>query len=218
MKILSNKLEFPPVDQATEEGLLAIGGDLSTDRLILAYKKGIFPWFENGQPVLWWSPDPRFVLFPEKLKISKSLKQTIRNKVFNITINKAFDQVIKACSEIERPGQTGTWITENMISAYIDLHEMGYAISVEVWLEENLVGGLYGIDIGNNIFCGESMFSKVNNASKVGFVKFIQSSNYQLYDCQVFTEHLARFGAENMPRQEFINIISHQKNSQNLKN
>lgn len=213
MKILSNKLEFPPVDQATEEGLLAIGGDLSTDRLILAYKKGIFPWFENGQPVLWWSPDPRFVLFPEKLKISKSLKQTIRNKVFNITINKAFDQVIKACSEIERPGQTGTWITENMISAYIDLHEMGYAISVEVWLEENLVGGLYGIDIGNNIFCGESMFSKVNNASKVGFVKFIQSSNYQLYDCQVFTEHLARFGAENMPRQEFINIISHQKNS-----
>jgi len=213
LKILSNKLEFPPVDQATEEGLLAIGGDLSTDRLILAYKKGIFPWFENGQPVLWWSPDPRFVLFPEKLKISKSLKQTIRNKVFNITINKAFDQVIKACSEIERPGQTGTWITENMISAYIDLHEMGYAISVEVWLEENLVGGLYGIDIGNNIFCGESMFSKVNNASKVGFVKFIQSSNYQLYDCQVFTEHLARFGAENMPRQEFINIISHQKNS-----
>jgi leucyl/phenylalanyl-tRNA--protein transferase len=218
LKVLSNKIEFPPVDQASEDGLLAVGGDLSTDRLILAYKKGIFPWFEEGQPILWWSPDPRFVLFPEKLKISKSLNQFIRNNKFDITFNTAFDRVINECSKIKRPGQSGTWITKNMIYAYNELNKLGFTKSVEVWDKDDLVGGLYGVDVGNNIFCGESMFSKADNASKIAFVKFIQASNYQLIDCQVFTGHLERFGAENIPRLEFINIISHQKNSQNLKN
>ena len=218
LKVLSNKIEFPPVDHASEDGLLAVGGDLSTDRLILAYKKGIFPWFEEGQPILWWSPDPRFVLFPEKLKISKSLNQFIRNNKFDITFNTAFDRVINECSKIKRPGQSGTWITKNMIYAYNELNKLGFTKSVEVWDKDDLVGGLYGVDVGNNIFCGESMFSKADNASKIAFVKFIQASNYQLIDCQVFTGHLERFGAENIPRQKFINIISHQKNSQNLKN
>lgn len=208
MKVLSDKLEFPPLDEASKEGLLAIGGDLSPERLMLAYKTGIFPWYSHNQPILWWSPDPRFVLFPEKLKISKSLKQVLRNNRFKVTKNKAFNRVIKECSEAIRPNQPGTWITNEMNQAYIELHKLGFALSVEVWENDNLVGGLYGVDLGNNIFCGESMFSKVSNASKVGFVNFIQNSDYHLIDCQVFTEHLERFGAEEMPRAEFIKLIS----------
>ncbi len=208
MKVLSDKLEFPPLDEASKEGLLAIGGDLSPERLMLAYKTGIFPWYSHEQPILWWSPDPRFVLFPEKLKISKSLKQVLRNNRFKVTKNKAFNRVIKECSEAIRPNQPGTWITNEMNQAYIELHKLGFALSVEVWENDNLVGGLYGVDLGNNIFCGESMFSKVSNASKVGFVNFIQNSDYHLIDCQVFTEHLERFGAEEMPRAEFIKLIS----------
>ncbi len=208
MKVLSDKLEFPPLDEASKEGLLAIGGDLSPERLMLAYKTGIFPWYSHDQPILWWSPDPRFVLFPEKLKISKSLKQVLRNNRFKVTKNKAFNRVIKECSEAIRPNQPGTWITNEMNQAYIELHKLGFALSVEVWENDNLVGGLYGVDLGNNIFCGESMFSKVSNASKVGFVNFIQNSDYHLIDCQVFTEHLERFGAEEMPRAEFIKLIS----------
>jgi leucyl/phenylalanyl-tRNA--protein transferase len=218
LKVLSNKIEFPPLEMATKEGLLAIGGDLSPERLILAYRSGIFPWYSRDQPILWWSPDPRFVLFPEKLKISKSLKKELRKNCFSVTWNKAFDQVIKACSEVSRPDQPGTWITQDMIQAYIELHKLGLAISVEVWENDILVGGLYGIDLGNNIFCGESMFSKVSNASKVGFINFIQSTDYHLIDCQVFTDHMARFGAEELPRDEFIKIISGQNNSDNLKN
>lgn len=208
MKVLSDKLEFPPLDEASKEGLLAIGGDLSPERLMLAYKTGIFPWYSHEQPILWWSPDPRFVLFPGKLKISKSLKQVLRNNRFKVTKNKAFNRVIKECSEAIRPNQPGTWITNEMNQAYIELHKLGFALSVEVWENDNLVGGLYGVDLGNNIFCGESMFSKVSNASKVGFVNFIQNSDYHLIDCQVFTEHLERFGAEEMPRAEFIKLIS----------
>lgn len=208
MKVLSDKLEFPPLDEASKEGLLAIGGDLSPERLMLAYKTGIFPWYSHDQPILWWSPDPRFVLFPEKLKISKSLKQVLRNNRFKVTKNKAFNRVIKECSEAIRPNQPGTWITNEMNQAYIELHKLGFALSVEVWENDNLVGGLYGVDLGNNIFCGESMFSKVSNASKVGFVNFIQNSDYHLIDCQVFTEHLERFGAEEIPRAEFIKLIS----------
>jgi len=208
LNILSDKIEFPTVDQASEDGLLAIGGDLSPERLTLAYKNGIFPWFEDGQPILWWSPDPRFVLFPEKLKISKSLKQVIKKNTFRITINKAFDKVIHECSKTKRSGQSGTWITHDMISAYIRLHELGFALSVEVWDKDNLVGGLYGIDVGNDIFCGESMFSKVSNASKLGFVSFIQNSNYKLIDCQVYTKHLQNLGAEKISRTEFMNIIN----------
>ncbi len=208
MKVLSDKLEFPPLNEASKEGLLAIGGDLSPERLMLAYKTGIFPWYSHNQPILWWSPDPRFVLFPEKLKISKSLKQVLRNNRFKVTKNKAFNRVINECSEAIRPNQPGTWITNEMNQAYIELHKLGFAKSVEVWENDNLVGGLYGVDLGNNIFCGESMFSKVSNASKVGFVNFIQNSDYHLIDCQVFTEHLERFGAEEIPRAEFIKLIS----------
>lgn len=209
MKILSDKIEFPYVEEASKDGLLAIGGDLNPERLILAYKSGIFPWFEEGQPILWWSPNPRFVLFPDRLKVSKSMKQVFKKTSLRVTRNKAFDRVIDACSVEKRPGQTGTWITTDMKKAYIELHRLGYAISVEVWDENELVGGLYGVDIGNNIFCGESMFAKVSNASKIGFVTFIQESNYKLIDCQVFTEHLESLGAENISRNEFINIISH---------
>ena len=208
MKVLTDKIEFPKVDEATEDGLLAIGGDLKTERLILAYKTGIFPWFEDDQPILWWSPDPRFVLFPEKLKISKSMRQVLRNSDFIVTVNKDFYQVIKECSKAKREGQSGTWITQSMIDAYIELHKLGYAKSVEVWQEEKLVGGLYGIDLGNNIFCGESMFSKVSNASKVAFITFIQNTNYKLIDCQVYTNHLESLGAEDISRNEFISLIN----------
>jgi len=208
MKILSNKIEFPTVEEASNDGLLAIGGDLSPERLILAYKSGIFPWFEEGQPILWWSPDPRFVLFPDKLRVSKSMKQAIKKTNLRVTRNEAFEKVIDACSVVRRSGQNGTWITEIMKHAYIDLHKLGYAISVEVWDESDLVGGLYGIDLGNNIFCGESMFSKTNNASKIAFVTFIQQSNYKLIDCQVYTSHLESLGAEDISRKEFLTLIN----------
>lgn len=208
MKVLTKKIEFPNVEEATEDGLLAIGGDLSLERLILAYKTGVFPWFEDGQPILWWSPDPRFVLFPDKLKVSKSMSQVLRNNDFEITINKDFPQVIKECSKVKRDGQSGTWITQSMIDAYTKLHNLGYAKSVEVWKDDELIGGLYGIDLGNNIFCGESMFSKVSNASKVAFIAFIQNTNYKLIDCQVYTNHLASLGAEEISRKEFSNIIN----------
>ena len=208
MKILSEKIEFPDVSSATSQGLLAIGGDLSLERLLLAYKSGIFPWYEDGQPILWWSPDPRFVLFPENLKISKSLKQAINKIHLNITINKSFKEVIEACASTKRPGQKGTWLTNEMINAYINLHKAGYAISVEVWEENKLVGGLYGVDSGNGVFCGESMFARVSNVSKIGFVHFIQNTNYKLIDCQIYTEHLKSFGADYIPRNQFIDLIN----------
>jgi len=208
LKVLNDKIEFPNVNETTLDGLLAIGGDLKPERLILAYKTGIFPWFEVDQPILWWSPDPRFVLFPEKLKISKSMSQVLRNKDFEVSVNKDFHQVIKECSKAKREGQSGTWITQSMIDAYIKLHELGYAKSVEVWQDEKLVGGLYGIDLGNNIFCGESMFSKVSNASKVAFITYIQTTDYKLIDCQVYTNHLESLGAEEISKKEFLNIIN----------
>jgi len=208
MKYLTQCIEFPDVSQASADGLLAIGGDLSVERLILAYKKGIFPWFDNEEPILWWSPDPRFVLFPKHLKVSKSMKQVLRNCDFEVTINKDFLSVIQSCSKINRNGQSGTWITDNMKEAYIKLHTLGYAKSVEVWKDDVLVGGLYGIDLGNNVFCGESMFAKESNASKVGFITFIQNSNYKLIDCQVYTNHLENLGAEEISRKEFLNYLS----------
>ncbi len=206
--MLTDKIEFPNVHETTEDGLLAIGGDLSTERLLLAYKRGIFPWFEDDQPILWWSPDPRFVLFPEKLKVSKSMRQVLRNKEFVVTVNKDFPQVIKECSKAKRDGQSGTWITQSMIDAYLELHKLGYAKSVEVWEDNKLVGGLYGIDLENGIFCGESMFAKVSNASKVAFISFIQNTNYKLIDCQVYTNHLESLGAEDISRNEFISLIN----------
>src|SRR5690606_34563853 len=194
MILLSEDIGFPQVHLADEDGLLAIGGDLSPERLIVAYKSGIFPWFSVGEPILWWSPNPRFVLFPEKLKVSKSMKQVLRNSEFEVTINQDFKSVINACAKTKRNGEQGTWITQSMIEAYIQLHQLGFATSVEVWFHNDLVGGLYGVDLGNGVFCGESMFSTVSNASKIGFITFIQNTNYKLIDCQVYTEHLESLG------------------------
>ncbi|ULC60015.1 leucyl/phenylalanyl-tRNA--protein transferase [Flaviramulus sp. BrNp1-15] len=207
MHYLTDKLWFPNVNEATTDGLLAIGGDLSVERLLLAYKSGIFPWFDNEEPILWWSPDPRFVLFPEKLKVSKSMKQFLRNKDYTVTINKDFRAIITECSKAKRQGQAGTWITKNMIEAYVKLHKLGYVKSVEVWKDSKLVAGLYGVDLGNGVFCGESMFTKESNASKVGFITFIQNTNYKLIDCQVYTNHLESLGAEEIPRDLFLNYL-----------
>lgn len=206
MYFLNQEIIFPDVSEASNEGLLAVGGDLSTERLLLAYKSGIFPWFEEEEPILWWSPDPRFVLFPDKLKVSKSMKQVLRNANFTVTVNKDFSSVIKACAKAKRIGQSGTWITKNMISAYTKLHELGYAKSVEVWQDNELVGGLYGIDLGT-VFCGESMFTKVSNASKVGFITFLQNTNYKIIDCQVYTQHLESLGAQEISRETFLSFL-----------
>ena len=208
MHVLTEKIEFPDVSMSTKDGLLAIGGDLSVERLVLAYKSGIFPWFEIDQPILWWSPDPRFVLFPDKLKISKSMNQFLKKNTYKTTYNKAFKDVIQHCSKISRIGQKGTWITKDMISSYCKLHELGVAISVEVWDKEDLVGGLYGIDLGNNIFCGESMFSKVSNTSKLALINLLKNNEYKLIDCQVFTDHLESLGAEEISREMFLEIIN----------
>ncbi|OYX23010.1 MAG: leucyl/phenylalanyl-tRNA--protein transferase [Flavobacteriales bacterium 32-35-8] len=207
MHFLTKDIKFPDVNEATKEGLLAIGGDLSLERLIHAYKHGIFPWFSQGDPILWWSPNPRFVLFPENLKISKSMKQLLRNNDFTVTVNQAFKEVITECSKVKRNGQEGTWITGGMIEAYSKLHELGYASSVEVWKDNELVGGLYGVDLNNGVFCGESMFSKESNASKVAFITFIQSTNYKLIDCQVYTNHLESLGAEEIHRDIFLEYL-----------
>ncbi|WP_430411504.1 leucyl/phenylalanyl-tRNA--protein transferase [Kordia sp.] len=209
MYILKEKIAFPPVEEASPEGFLAIGGDLSPERLLLAYKSGIFPWFSDDEPIVWWSPDPRMVLFPDDLKVSKSMKQLLRRETFTVTYNKAFKEVIRACAFIERPGQDGTWITSDMEEAYIKLHELGYAISVEVWQDEQLVGGVYGIDLGH-IFCGESMFAKVSNASKYGFIHLVErlkKNGCQLIDCQMHTNHLASLGAYEVSREVFLSYL-----------
>jgi leucyl/phenylalanyl-tRNA--protein transferase len=207
MHYLNDKIWFPNVTEATEDGLLALGGDLSVERLLLAYKSGVFPWFESEEPILWWSPNPRFVLFPEKLKVSKSMKQVLRNADYVVTVNKDFKNVISECSKSKREGQAGTWITKGMIDAYVKLHELGYAKSVEVWNKDELIGGLYGIDIGNGVFSGESMFAKESNASKIAFITFIQNTNYKLIDCQVFTNHLESLGAEEISRAIFLDYL-----------
>ena len=207
MQYLNEDIWFPDVNKASPEGLLALGGDLCVERLLLAYKTGIFPWFDSEEPLLWWSPDPRFVLFPEKLKVSKSMKQIMRNKEFIITVNKDFEQVINECSKAKRNGQSGTWITDAMVDAYIKLHKLGYAKSVEVWQDKKLVAGIYGIDLNNGVFCGESMFTKESNASKVGFISFVQNTNYKLIDCQVYTNHLESLGAEEISREAFLKYL-----------
>ena len=207
MKFLKTKIEFPDINEATSEGLVAVGGDLSTDRLLLAYKRGIFPWFEDDRSILWWSPDPRFVLYPEELRVSKSMRQVLRNCRFTVTVNQAFPQVIEACASIKRNGQTGTWITNNMTEAYIELYKMGFAKSVEVWDNDELVGGFYGLDLGNDVFCGESMFSKVSNASKAAFITFVQNTNYKIIDCQIHTYHLESLGGRAIPRDEYLSYL-----------
>tara|TARA_R110002033_G_scaffold58464_5_gene108082 strand:+ start:30021 stop:30689 length:669 start_codon:yes stop_codon:yes gene_type:complete len=210
---LSDILEFPPVETANSEGLLAVGGDLSPERLLLAYKNGIFPWFNEDSLVLWWSPDPRMVLFPEKVKVSKSMRKVLKSDQFRLTKNTCFATVVTHCSKVARIGQEGTWITNNMKEAYVKLHEKGIAHSYEVWQDEHLVGGLYGIDLGH-VFCGESMFSLVSNASKFAFIQLAEElkiKNYKLIDCQVYTEHLERLGASEIPRETFIEILQNRR-------
>jgi leucyl/phenylalanyl-tRNA--protein transferase len=209
MYLLSMDLIFPPVHLADDNGLLALGGDLSSERLILAYRKGIFPWFSEGEPILWYSPDPRMVLFPNKLHISKSMKQLIRKQKFRVTFNQHTSDIIANCKNIERKDQPGTWITNEMQEAYLNLHGKGFVKSVEVWEENELVGGLYGFDLGT-VFCGESMFSKVSNASKIAFIYLVQhleKQNYTLIDCQMYNEHLASLGAEEIPRERFLQYL-----------
>ncbi|SHK80433.1 leucyl/phenylalanyl-tRNA--protein transferase [Chitinophaga jiangningensis] len=204
---LSKELIFPDVTFAEPDGLLAVGGDLRPERLILAYQSGIFPWF-NEPPILWWSPDPRFVLFPESLKVSASMKQVLKKNTFRITYNQNFAGVIRNCRKIERVDQDGTWITGDMEAAYIRLHEMKIAMSVEAWQGDELVGGLYGIRLGRAFF-GESMFAKVSNASKAAFITFVQDHSHVLgmIDCQVETHHLRSLGADFIPRSEFLRIL-----------
>ena len=205
---LDKELLFPPVHLAEPDGLLAVGGDLSTERLLLAYRNGIFPWYE-GHHILWWCPDPRFILSPDKLKISKSMMQLLKKQAFGFTINKAFTDVINNCKTIERHGQDGTWITDEIKEAYTRLHREGYAHSAEVWQNGELVGGLYGVRMGK-IFFGESMFSKVSNASKYAFISYVEhlkKEGVQLIDCQVYTEHLESLGARMMARSAFIQLL-----------
>lgn len=211
MQILTNNLQFPNPNTATPDGLLAIGGDLSIERLLLAYNSGIFPWYDDEQPILWWSPNPRMLLFPDQFNVSKSLRKIIRNQKFTVTFNTCFAEVIKNCANVKRKDQGGTWITSAMEAAYINLHKLGYAVSVEVWENKNLVGGLYGIDLKDkNIICGESMFSLVSDASKVAFfylVEYCITKNYRFIDCQMYTDHLSSLGATEVDRNKFLNLL-----------
>jgi leucyl/phenylalanyl-tRNA--protein transferase len=207
--MLTDDLVFPPPELAEKDGLLAIGGDLRPERLLLAYSMGIFPWFDEDLPVMWWSLDPRMVLFPHKLKVSVSLRQALRSGRFQITFDEAFDQVIRACAEVDRPNQDGTWISDDMIKAYQALHQAGYAHSVEIWRENHLVGGLYGVSLGR-IFCGESMFHHESNASKVALwhlIERLKGWGFQLIDAQQDTEHLRSLGAETIPRKAFLKYL-----------
>jgi len=206
-----NNIGFPHPNHALTEpdGLLAVGGDLSPERIVNAYLNGIFPWYSAGQPILWWSPNPRAVLFPEKLHISRSLKKFIRKQLFTTTLDQAFEQVIDRCSEAPRKAQEGTWITDEMKQAYIHLHKAGIAHSAECWSGDQLVGGLYGLALGK-VFFGESMFSDQDNASKMAFVHLVdelQKSDYSLIDCQVTTDHLLSLGAEEIPRSRFLKLV-----------
>ncbi len=205
LHLLNSSLWFPPVEDALEDGLLAMGGDLQANRILLAYQKGIFPWFSGDVP-LWWSPDPRFVLYPEHLKVSKSMKVLLKRNSFSVTTNQQFARVIEACAQAERKEQDGTWITKDVANAYSQLHQMGIAHSVEAWQHGVLVGGLYGLKMGK-VFFGESMFSHVANASKYAFITYVQQlikEGIKLIDCQVYTTHLESLGAVLIPRKKFI--------------
>jgi leucyl/phenylalanyl-tRNA---protein transferase len=203
---LDERLLFPDPSYAEEDGLLAVGGDLSSSRLLLAYQSGIFPWYSDDTPILWYSPHERFVLFPDELKVSKSMRQVIKSGRFTVSYNKCFEKVIEACSTIDRKDQDGTWITDDMKSAYIRLHNEGYAHSVEVWEQDKLVGGLYGVHVGS-VFCGESMFNRVSNASKMALSSLCNNGNYTLIDCQVHTEHLESMGARMISRKDYMAIL-----------
>ncbi|MCO5936626.1 leucyl/phenylalanyl-tRNA--protein transferase [Mucilaginibacter sp. RB4R14] len=203
---LDDRLLFPNPALAEEDGLLAVGGDLSTERLLLAYQNGIFPWYSEDEPILWYSPHERFVLLPEELRVSKSMVKVLRSDVFSITTDTCFDEVVAACSAVKREGQDGTWITDDMKAAYSKLHHEGHAHSVEVWQNDKLVGGLYGVEVGE-VFCGESMFSTASNASKTALIHLCNAKKHLLIDCQVYTEHLESLGARMIPREEYIAIL-----------
>jgi leucyl/phenylalanyl-tRNA--protein transferase len=203
---LTDAITFPDYRFTTKDGIIALGGDLSVERLEYAYKNGIFPWFSPGDPIVWYCPHERMVLFPDEIKISKSMRKTISKNEFIITENTAFEEVIYNCKNIERKDGFGTWITDDMEQAYINLHKKGIAKSIEIWQNDELVGGLYGLEI-NNIFCGESMFSKVSNASKMAFIHLAKKKNYKLIDCQIHNEHLASLGAKEISRNLFLEIL-----------
>jgi leucyl/phenylalanyl-tRNA--protein transferase len=203
---LTDKIEFPDYKFTTKDGIIALGGDLSVERLIFAYKNGIFPWFSDDDPIVWYCPHQRMVLFPEDLKVSKSMRKIIKKNEFTITENTAFEEVIYNCKNINRNDGFGTWITDDMQQAYINLHKKGIAKSIEVWQNKKLVGGLYGLEI-NNIFCGESMFSKVSNVSKLAFIHLVKNNNYKIVDCQVYNDHLASLGAKEVDRELFFEIL-----------
>lgn len=203
---LTKEIIFPHPSLATEDGILAIGGDLSPDRLILAYSNGIFPWYNEDEPIFWHAPKERFVLFPENLKLSKSTKQLLKKNPFEITVNENFEGVITACKEIYRPNQDGTWITPEMKEAYIKLHHLNFATSIEVWENKNLVGGLYGVHLGK-VFFGESMFHKVSNASKLALIHLVKNLEIEMVDCQIHSNHLEKLGAKFVHLSKFLKLI-----------
>ncbi len=214
MYFLSKELFFPPVERASFDGVLAIGGDLSVARLLLAYNSGIFPWFNEDEPIMWWAPPKRMVVNPQDYKVSKSLRNIINRNIFEVTINRNFDAVIANCQNIYRKDQDGTWISDDIIKSYTKLHQMGKAMSFEVWQNGELVGGLYGVDLGH-VFCGESMFSRVPNASKVAFAKlveYLKEHHYKLLDCQVHNDHLEKLGAFEISRELFMLILKSNSN------
>lgn len=208
-----SRIVFPHPQYADEDGLLAVGGDLQPERLALAYQHGIFPWYSVDTPILWYAPHERFVLFPHNIIVSKSMRKVLSSPTFQLSFNRSFEQVISACATIDRPGQEGTWIVDDMIAAYLQLHDLGLAHSVEVWQEDNLVGGLYGVLVGR-VFCGESMFSTVSNASKAALIYLCQSFELELIDCQVHSNHLASLGAETMSQSKFLDILAKQEYQQ----
>ena len=203
---LSDKIEFPDYKFTSKEGIIALGGDLSEKRLIHAYKNGIFPWFSEGEPIVWYCPAERMVLYPEELKVSKSMRQVLKKNTYLISENTAFEEVIFNCKNIERNDGLGTWITNEMEQAYLKLHNMGIAKSIEVWQGDELVGGLYGVEVGS-VFCGESMFSKISNASKLAFIHLVRKGGYKLIDCQVHNAHLESLGAREISRNQFLQLL-----------
>ncbi|UZO81615.1 leucyl/phenylalanyl-tRNA--protein transferase [Aquimarina sp. ERC-38] len=211
MFFLNNTDTLPDPSFANDDGLVAVGGTLTSQRLLEAYHKGIFPWYSEGQPVLWFSPDPRMVLLPEYLKISKSMRSLFKNNAFEVTYNTCFSEVIRACATVYRKDQVGTWITDDMIVAYEKLYNAGHVLSVEVWKDQELVGGLYGVYLKEKrVYCGESMFSYQSNASKYGFISLVrklETENIKLIDCQMYTDHLASLGAFEIPRSEFLKFL-----------
>ena len=211
MHVLDHTHWFPDPGTADHNGVVALGGDLSPQRILLGYRKGIFPWFSQGEPILWWSPNPRMVLFPKEFKLSKSLKKTLRTSPYKVTFNTAFEHVIDACAQVQRDGQKGTWISQQMKQSYLELHRQNSAMSIEVWDNDILVGGLYGIDLpGNKLFSGESMFSKKTDTSKIAFAHLVAwciTQNYTLIDCQVYTSHLESLGAREIDRALFLSYL-----------